>query len=93
MLRRRLRKDLKSAFFDQAKQKTGNGQNQKYKEQCFGNTDGTGGNAAKAKQGSNQGSGVLSSMVRANGLIVLHHAQGNVTAGDQVSVMMFDGVI
>jgi len=41
----------------------------------------------------NQGSGVLSSMVQANGLIVLHHAQGNVAAGDQVDVMMFDGVI
>ena len=41
----------------------------------------------------NQGSGVLSSMVRANGLIVLHHAQGNVAAGDEVSVMMFDGVV
>lgn len=41
----------------------------------------------------NQGSGVLSSMVRANGLIVLHHAQGNVAVGDEVSVMMFDGVI
>ena len=41
----------------------------------------------------NQGSGVLSSMVRANGLIVLSHAQGNVAMGDEVSVMMFDGVI
>jgi molybdopterin molybdotransferase len=41
----------------------------------------------------NQGSGVLSSMVQANGLIVLHHAQGNVTAGDEVDVMMFEGVI
>jgi molybdopterin molybdotransferase len=41
----------------------------------------------------NQGSGVLSSMVQANGLIVLHHDQGNVTAGDQVDVMMFEGVI
>ena len=41
----------------------------------------------------NQGSGVLSSMVRANGLIVLPHAQGNVALGDEVSVMMFDGVI
>ncbi|MFM9878934.1 MAG: gephyrin-like molybdotransferase Glp [Burkholderiaceae bacterium] len=41
----------------------------------------------------NQGSGVLSSMARANGLIVLHHAQGNVAAGDAVDVMMFDGVI
>ncbi len=41
----------------------------------------------------NQGSGVLSSMVQANGLIVLHHNQGNVAAGDEVDVMMFDGVI
>ncbi|GAA4420586.1 molybdopterin molybdotransferase MoeA [Acidovorax lacteus] len=41
----------------------------------------------------NQGSGVLSSMVQANGLIVLHHAQGNVAPGDVVDVMMFDGVI
>jgi molybdopterin molybdotransferase len=41
----------------------------------------------------NQGSGVLSSMVRANGLIVLHHTQGNVAIGDAVNVMMFDGVI
>ena len=41
----------------------------------------------------NQGSGVLSSMVQANGLIVLHHDQGNVQAGDEVDVMMFDGVI
>ena len=41
----------------------------------------------------NQGSGVLSSMVQGNGLIVLHHAQGNVAAGDEVDVMVFDGVI
>lgn len=41
----------------------------------------------------NQGSGVLSSMVRANGLIVLHHTQGNVAVGDDVSVMMFDGAV
>jgi molybdopterin molybdotransferase len=41
----------------------------------------------------NQGSGVLSSMVQANGLIVLHHGQGNVSVGDEVDVMMFDGVI
>ena len=39
----------------------------------------------------NQGSGVLSSMVQANGLIVLGHEQGNVAAGDEVDVMMFDG--
>lgn len=41
----------------------------------------------------NQGSGVLRSMVEANGLIVLHHGQGNVAEGDEVDVMMFDGVI
>ena len=41
----------------------------------------------------NQGSGVLSSMVQANGLIVLDHDQGNVATGDAVSVMMFDGVM
>ncbi|WP_299791824.1 gephyrin-like molybdotransferase Glp [Ramlibacter sp.] len=41
----------------------------------------------------NQGSGVLSSMVQANGLIVLHHAQGHVAAGDAVDVMMFEGAI
>lgn len=42
---------------------------------------------------SNQGSGVLSSMVAANGLIVLHHNQGHVNAGDEVDVMMFEGVM
>lgn len=41
----------------------------------------------------NQGSGVLSSMVQANGLIVLHHGQGSVAVGDAVDVMMFDGVV
>jgi molybdopterin molybdotransferase len=41
----------------------------------------------------NQGSGVLSSMVQANGLIVLGHDQGNVAVGDEVDVMMFDGVL
>jgi len=40
-----------------------------------------------------QGSGVLRSMAEANGLILLHHDQGNVVAGDLVDVMMFDGVI
>ena len=45
------------------------------------------------KTTGNQGSGVLSSMVQSNGLIVLHHAQGNVAAGDEVDVMMFSGAI
>ncbi len=40
-----------------------------------------------------QGSGVLRSMTEANGLMVLHHTQGNVAVGDEVDVMMFEGVI
>ena len=47
----------------------------------------------QVKTTGNQGSGVLSSMVQANGLIVLHHMQGDVAAGDELDVMMFDGVI
>ncbi len=35
----------------------------------------------------NQGSGILSGMVQANGLIVLHHNQGNVRPGELVDVM------
>ena len=46
-----------------------------------------------ARTTGNQGSGVLSSMVQANGLIVLRHEQGNVAAGDAVEVMLFDGVV
>ena len=42
---------------------------------------------------SNQGSGVLSSMVSANGLIVLHHQQGHIEVGQLVDVMMFEGVM
>ena len=45
------------------------------------------------KTTGNQGSGVLSSMAQANGLIVLHHAQGNVAAGEAVDVLMFGGAI
>ena len=40
-----------------------------------------------------QGSGVLNSMVQANGLIVLHHDQGQTNPGDMVDVMMFEGVM
>ncbi|TSE21645.1 Molybdopterin molybdenumtransferase [Tepidimonas alkaliphilus] len=40
-----------------------------------------------------QGSGVLRSMVEANGLIVLHHDQGDVAPGDEVDVLMFEGLI
>ncbi|HBH38303.1 MAG TPA: molybdopterin molybdenumtransferase MoeA [Curvibacter sp.] len=49
--------------------------------------------ALQVRTTGNQGSGVLSSMVQANGLIVLHHGQGNVAVGEEVDVMMFDGVI
>ena len=45
------------------------------------------------KTTGSQGSGVLSSMAQANGLIVLHHSQGNVAAGDEVDVLMFDGAL
>lgn len=40
-----------------------------------------------------QGSGILSSMSVANGMVVLHHDQGNVAAGDEVDVIPFDGLI
>ena len=39
-----------------------------------------------------QGSGILSSMSVANGLVVLHHEQGNVAAGGLVDVVPFDGL-
>lgn len=65
-----------------------------------GRTEYQRGTVSRAADGSlqvrttgNQGSGVLSSMVQANGLIVLHHGQGSVAPGDEVDVMMFDGVI
>jgi molybdopterin molybdotransferase len=40
-----------------------------------------------------QGSGILSSMSVANGMVVLHHDQGNVAAGDEVDVIGFEGLI
>jgi molybdopterin molybdotransferase len=40
-----------------------------------------------------QGSGILRSMSEANGLIVLHHAQDAVAAGDWLDVVPFDGLI
>lgn len=43
--------------------------------------------------GGNQGSGVLSSMSQANGLVVLNHEQGDVAAGEMVDVLPFDGLI
>ncbi len=47
----------------------------------------------QVKTTGNQGSGVLSSMAQANGLIVLHHGQGHVAVGEEVDVMMFDGAM
>jgi molybdopterin molybdotransferase len=40
-----------------------------------------------------QGSGILRSMSEANGLVVLHHAQGNVEPGGLVDVLPFEGLI
>ncbi|MBX3606298.1 MAG: molybdopterin molybdotransferase MoeA [Piscinibacter sp.] len=40
-----------------------------------------------------QGSGILRSMSEANGLVVLHHAQGNVAAGEAVDVLPFDALV
>ncbi len=38
----------------------------------------------------NQGSGILSSMVQANALIVLEHHQGNIATGDEVGLLMLE---
>ena len=40
-----------------------------------------------------QGSGILSSMSAANGLVVLPHDSGNVDVGDEVEVWPFEGLI
>jgi molybdopterin molybdotransferase len=40
-----------------------------------------------------QGSGILRSMSEANGLVVLHHEQGDVPAGGSVDVLPFDGLV
>jgi molybdopterin molybdotransferase len=40
-----------------------------------------------------QGSGILRSMSEANCLVVLHHEQGSVAAGDPVDVLLFDGLM
>ena len=40
-----------------------------------------------------QGSGILSSMSAANGMVVLSHDQGDVAAGDEVEVIAFDGMV
>jgi molybdopterin molybdotransferase len=40
-----------------------------------------------------QGSGILRSMSEANGLVVLHHEQGHVAAGEPVDVLPFEGLV
>ena len=40
-----------------------------------------------------QGSGILRSMSAANGMVVLHHDQGSVAAGDLVDVIPFNGLV
>jgi molybdopterin molybdotransferase len=40
-----------------------------------------------------QGSGVLRSMSEANCMVVLHHQQGSVRAGEAVDVVVFDGLV
>jgi molybdopterin molybdotransferase len=43
-------------------------------------------------RGGGQGSGILSSMSRANCFIVLPHERGNVAEGDIVPVQLFEGI-
>ena len=40
-----------------------------------------------------QGSGILRSMSEANCMVVLHHEQAGVNAGDEVDVVLFEGLI
>ena len=40
-----------------------------------------------------QGSGILRSMSEANGMVVLHHGQDTVAAGEEVDVLPFEGLI
>ena len=65
-----------------------------------GRTEYQRGFVARAADGScqvtltgSQGSGILRSMSEANGLVVLHHEQGSVAAGELVDVLPFDGLV
>ncbi|GER16006.1 molybdopterin molybdotransferase MoeA [Variovorax boronicumulans] len=51
------------------------------------------GSLPEVRVAAHQGSGVLSSMLEANGLVVLPHEQGHVDAGQEVDVMVFEGLI
>ncbi|WP_308495379.1 molybdopterin molybdotransferase MoeA [Duganella aceris] len=55
---------------------------------------GTGANGeAQVRLTGAQGSGILSSMTEANCIVVLHHEQANVAAGQLVDVLLFDGLV
>ncbi|WP_420475287.1 gephyrin-like molybdotransferase Glp [Noviherbaspirillum sp. ST9] len=47
---------------------------------------------AQVRVTGSQGSGILRSMSEANCMIVLSHGQGNVNAGDDVDVVLFEGL-
>jgi molybdopterin molybdotransferase len=47
----------------------------------------------EARITGSQGSGILRSMSEANCMVVLHDEQGNVAAGDEVDVLMFEGLV
>lgn len=40
-----------------------------------------------------QGAGILRSMSEANCFVILHHEQGNISAGDWVDIALFDGLL
>jgi molybdopterin molybdotransferase len=40
-----------------------------------------------------QGAGILRSMSEANCFVILHHDQGNISAGDWVDIALFDGLL
>ena len=47
----------------------------------------------QVKVTGSQGSGILRSMSEANCMVVLHHEQGNVNAGDLVDIILFQGLL
>jgi molybdopterin molybdotransferase len=48
---------------------------------------------AEVRLTGSQGAGVLRSMSEANCIVLLPHEQGNVAAGDDVEVLLFDGLV
>lgn len=51
------------------------------------------GGAWQVRITGSQGSGILRSMSQANGLVLLHHEQGDVAVGELVDVLPFDGLV